>query len=536
MPAPAVDVRRRAKAAPRNPKWASDKNMDPYTTTRKVYAVGARSAEFRVKPGPTREHKLKEPANSRTRQRTKTFQALPFGRARGWAPLSLDANDLETQKLGLNRRLCRQCEQPRPGFYHRFQEFVQKWCERHLTPLSGVPEFEAWISASPYPESRRAELRLEWERLKGAPPTLRQSSKIASFIKRESYQEQKAPRWINSRVDAFKAWSGRYFSAIEKVVFDLPYFIKHVPVPDRAARIESLRKVGLYYYENDYKAFEASLLSPLMRACECVLYRHMLKRVDPAAGKYIQRVLTGKNRLHTRAGLRCVIEGGRMSGDMCTSLGNGFTNLMLVMFIVHEKMGTYEGLGALVEGDDGLFASPCRLSAADFAGCGFTAEIKELDDPMDGHFVGMVMSRDGTILKDPHKVLSNFGWTASYIGHGEATGMELLRAKALSLAYELPQCPIAGALARAAMRFTEGYQPRWTDTWRVQLDNDIRVGEFTPTEQARVRFAELFGISPASQREMEAMIEQGRLNDLILVTSPPRDVEAYSARYLEVAG
>lgn len=38
---------------------------------------------------------------------------------------------------------------------------------------------------------------------------------------------------INSRSDAFKAFSGPFFKAIEKVVYEMPEFIKHTPVPDR---------------------------------------------------------------------------------------------------------------------------------------------------------------------------------------------------------------------------------------------------------------------------------------------------------------
>lgn len=479
---------------------------------------------------------MKEPAQARSRDRVRTYQALPWGRARGWAPLSLDANDLSTQKLGLNRRLCRLCPPPKPGFAAEFAEFVLAWCRRHLQPLKTLPTFEEWLSTTPYTEARREELRQKYDRLKGAMPTLRQSSQIDSFIKRESYLEHKAPRWINSRCDTFKAWSGRYFAAIEKEVFALPWFIKHVPVPDRAGLISALRKAGLKYYENDYKAFESSFVPETIRSCEGVLYQYMLGGTDPAAAAHIVRVLSGTNRLRTRAGLKVKIQGGRMSGDMCTSLGNGFTNLMLVSYIVHKKLGSYDGLGALVEGDDGLFASPVSLTASDFADCGFTAEIKELDDPMDGHFVGMTTARDGTLLKDPHKVLAGFGWTSSFIGHGEKVGLELLRAKALSLAYEMPQCPIVGQLALSALARTNGVQPRWTDSWKEKHTAATGATEFAPSPMARARFAQLYGISVQQQIEAELLIRNDSLNELIHVFSPPGDVSAYADRYLEVSG
>ena len=76
-----------------------------------------------------------------------------------------------------------------------------------------------------------------------------------------------------------------------------------------------------------------------MQAVEFVLYTYMLQHV--IGGEHIlgimKEVLCGKNIVQNRY-LDCIIEARRMSGEMNTSLGNRFSNLMF-MAIVCEKLG-----------------------------------------------------------------------------------------------------------------------------------------------------------------------------------------------------
>ncbi len=365
-------------------------------------------------------------------------------------------------------------------------------------------------------------------------PTKKACSRIDSFPKLESYDLFKEARWINSRVDDFKAYSGRFFKAAEEEVYKHPSFIKHTPVKDRPARIKALRGAGYHFYENDYKAFESHFTREIMDACELQLYRYLFSQY-PDDARFICEVISGQNRLHTRVGVSVEVEARRMSGDMCTSLGNGFTNLMIFEFLKHEKNA--EG-DAIVEGDDGLFRITEPLQAEDFKDLGFTVEIHELRDPCEGHFCGMSISPDGWCVKDPRRVFKTFGWTSSYMDGGNYLMDELLRGKALCLAYEMPQCPIIGELARVGIELTQGVVvKRFVRKWGIEPEEYLGFvpDKFAPTSATRQFFAEKFGISIECQLAVESLIRDCQFDRIQELIPPTPDELLYSMRFVEVA-
>jgi len=350
-------------------------------------------------------------------------------------------------------------------------------------------------------------------------------------VKLESYDEFKEARWINSRSDYFKAYSGRFFKAIEKAVYQVPNFIKHVPVPERPAMIAALRKAGYYYYENDYKAFESHFTRQIMDVCELTLYRHCLQSY-PDDAEFICNVIGGRNRLHCGNGVSVEVDARRMSGDMCTSLGNGFTNLMIYLFICERKGLTGEGF---VEGDDGLFALTGELSVEDFSALGFTVELHKLEDPCEGHFCGMSCSQSLQLVKDPRRVFKTFGWTSSYIDAGWNVMDSLLRSKALSLAYELPSCPILGVLAREALRATRGVKVTHAEKhWGRYIPADeSEIAEFAPTVETRLFFEKKFLIDVPTQLIVEGLIRDHQFDQIKYHIPPTSDELLYSTRYVE---
>lgn len=409
-------------------------------------------------------------------------------------------------------------------------KFVLNFVEHNFEPLSSVPDFDEWIDQAPYTQARKDELRAVYAALNGGCPSRKQCSHIDSFIKSEAYDEFKEARWINSRHDAFKAWSGPWFHAMEKIVYQLPQFVKLVPVLERPSRIKELFKSGCFYYENDYKSFEAHITPHVMEAVELVLYKHLMKRF-PDQAHFLCDVIKGDNRLHTRAGVSMTLRGRRMSGDMCTSLGNGFTNLMLFMFILQRKGASGDGF---VEGDDGLFRTTVRLAPEDFTQLGFTVDIKELERPEYGHFCGMNMSVDGTIFKDPRRLFRRFYWTSSYINAGPKIMASLYRAKALSLASEAPGCPIACAMVMRALAQTRGVVV-------THYENTYKVVDYTkepmiraPTEQARHDYAIKYGISEEAQLAVEAAIMDGDFDTVTALVPPTAADVAYYENYIEI--
>jgi hypothetical protein len=377
-----------------------------------------------------------------------------------------------------------------------------------------------------FSEERLKQLDEAYYLLRGGTPTPRQCSHIDSFIKSEAYEKFKYARLINSRSDFFKVFSGPAFKAIEQVLYALPWFIKHVPVPERPFLIERLMVAGSWVYQIDYTAFESHFRRAIMNV-ECMLYKHALKGwtgVD-----LICETLRGPNRMRTRTGVRATVEARRMSGDMCTSLGNGFCNLMVAKFLAHE-MG--EELDGFVEGDDGLFVTKADLKKEYFETLGFTVKLDRVSDPCKASFCGMIFSEAGEIIREPRRFMMTFGWTQSFVNAGHWIMDELLRAKALSCVYETPQCPIIGLMARRALEKTNHVHPRFiSDGFHVPPDVQ-HIPPFAPQMATRLLFEEMYGVSLDTQLQIEKLILQDRLIDVSLLLPPTEDQLYYSSRYV----
>lgn len=280
---------------------------------------------------------------------------------------------------------------------------------------------------------------------------------------------------------------------------------------------------------------EKHFKKPVMLSLEWPLYRHLLSlnythdNVD-----HIMKVLTGKNQLRGRHGFRAVVYATRMSGEMNTSLGNGWSNFIVFNYIVHSKGGICYGF---VEGDDGIFASSVPVTTQDYNDLGFDVKVNELTTVTEASFCGIISAADGTLVKDPGVVMMKFGWTSSYITAGDIIMHELLRAKALSLCYECPQCPVVGAIGRRALQVTRNYNPRFIkdgyhDTDIVPRD-ESSIPEFKPTPASRTLFARLFGVTVENQLRCEDAIMRDDLttaSELIPTNYAALD---YYLRYLE---
>lgn len=285
---------------------------------------------------------------------------------------------------------------------------------------------------------------------------------IKCFIKDESYSDYKYPRGIYSRIDLYKCLSGPWFSLIEKEVFKSKYFIKKIPVSDRPAYIKKyLYREGRKYAATDYTAYEAHFSKELMESCEFVLYKYMTKNVPGHLGFWaLLQYLSGRNHCEFND-FYFDVDATRMSGEMCTSLGNGFTNLMLMLFALKEKGVDLKSVSGVVEGDDGLFVwEGPYLDKSDFTRLGFDLKMEYHDQLSTASFCGMIFDPDEMInICDPIEVLSEFGWVGRrYLKSKHSKLLRLLRAKALSLAYQYPGCPILSALARYGLRVSEGYR------------------------------------------------------------------------------
>ena len=460
------------------------------------------------------------------KDRSTNMHQLPYGYLDYAAPLTPDKNDVQSTYRALLKRLCR----PLPmadqgGIYtpdggitssaeHEFlalARFVDKFCKTNLAPLDHLPSTGEWIDSINHPEWRKQELRAIFEECggyeSGWQPTAKQRQKVQMFIKLEDYPEYKECRGINSRSDYFKVFSGPAFHAIEEAVYKLPYFAKHLTPEDK---IEFISKLVGRAYATDFTAFESHMTPTVMAAIECRVYMYMLKKW-PTLASTICTTLMGKNKCRTRTGVSADIWGRRMSGDMCTSLGNGLTNILLALYIVEKKTGDYHNLQGLVEGDDGLFTvSGATLSTDDYLSLGFSIKMEVFADAKEAGFCQMYFSDAHQYVKDPNAVLRNFGWSDSCVGAGELVRMELLRAKALSLAYNLPHCPVLRAVADRALFLSRSVKPRFVrDGYHVAPPDEAKIPDQDTHVSTRTLFAKLYGIEISAQLDMERRIRLG---------------------------
>lgn len=416
----------------------------------------------------------------------------------------------------------------------KFMAFVDRWLQNNLEPLPADTDIsvEGWLEDANYPAWRKEELAaLDPDEVANWPAHI----KAKSFIKDEFYAEFKYPRTINPRDDYFKVFSGPIVHRIEQQVFKLPYFIKKVPMEKRGAYImDKVFAPDARYMLTDYTSFESSFLPEVMRACEMRLFKWMTHRLPCGSYWYasIERAATGVQTLVAKT-VTTTTEGGRLSGDMWTSLCNGFTNLMNALFAGEElQLGELFGV---FEGDDGL----CRYSSGQFPNSeffkelGFTVKMDIVDEIGKASFCGMVFEPHSCQqMTDPRPVLASFGWTsARYLGSKRSKLLGLLRSKALSLAFERPGCPVLSALAHRVIYLTRGIDCRWvaksrnTTHWlreRIEYVTTHVAPCETPTMATRELFAELYDIPVEQQLSLEASISMMEIGPVDVPLEFPR--------------
>ncbi len=446
---------------------------------------------------------------------------------------------------GLARRAAVETPTADKKLMKKFKRFVDLWLKRNLTPLK--PDefltFDEWLASTDYSQSRKDQLR-ELEEKYGERVPKRLLKLVKCFIKDETYPEYKFPRGIYSRHDSAKCLFGPLVASISDKVFDLKWFIKKVPVHLRPMALNELARPGAKYKFTDYTSFEAHFKKELMETCEKRLYLYMTK-VSPLHRKIADlffETKTGMNKLQFKT-LTAQIQATRMSGEMDTSLANGFSNLMMFLFACFCE-GTYEHqVHGFVEGDDGIFRVDGKSPTEEtFLKMGLTIKIGETEHLSEASFCGQVYEvSEGIVVTDIAEVICRFGWTnKKYVRANNKTLMELLRAKGFSLAYQYAGCPILSILGRKILELTEGNEPRQSiiegmDAWeKAKYRDAVKYG--VPDKVTGIgtrRLVEkLFGITIHDQLVIEEKIAAMQcLGPLPFKLNTPPVWEEYLNRY-----
>lgn len=424
-------------------------------------AYGYRIGEVRLKPLAPLNHTatISMPKGNVDQDRRPPVAITLGTHVDGCAPPKPDLSHTKTAMRGTIRRFATRPQRMNRRQRNRLRKFIKRWLKKNLVPLDPDTDFsvESWLKTTNYPAARQMELLAVHQAMICAYDP--EYWVVKSFIKEETYPEYKDARPINSRSDEFKTIAGPYFKRIEEQLFKLDWFIKKIPVPERAKYIkDKLYHPSAKYLASDYTSFEAHFTREVMETIELQLYQYMMSKCPNHLFTHVVlAALTGMNHVKFKD-FTVNIEAIRMSGEMCTSLGNGFSNLMLMLFALHDNGCTH--VAGVVEGDDALFAYRGRPPDGEyFRDLGFNIKLEYHDELNTASFCGLVFDIEDLVnVTDVRQVLLNFGWTTrAYVLSNRGTRMMLLRAKGFSLAYEYRGCPILGALARYALRVTRTF-------------------------------------------------------------------------------
>lgn len=427
-------------------------------------------------------------------------------------------NDILNIVCGVQKRFGIQTPKMDRKLLREYRSYNRSLLRHNLVPLAPDTDisYETWIANAPYPQSRKDEIT---RAKKASDAVRRQERRNSSFVKREHYLTFKEARLINSRSDKFKAETGPYFHKIEEVVYGLKWFIKHVPVASRPKEILGMWQPGCCVIETDHTAFEAHISPRFMRCGEMQLYAYMVRGL-PDGRDFIDmtvRALTGRNEcvFGGKRGLEKLlvgIDGTRMSGDMCTSLGNGWTNLSLMKFAIHKLGGKCDGR---VEGDDGVFmVTGLQPGSHVFEHLGFKIKMQARADISYTSFCGNIFAPESLVnLTDAFKQIAKFGWSMSDQRFGtHVTRMGLLRAKALSLLTTNAGCPILNAFAHWAERATRGVDLVFSGRGgeKTYWENQISIEPVNRTVDLRSRllYEEHFGVPCNTQILIEKYFDE----------------------------
>lgn len=278
------------------------------------------------------------------------------------------------------------------------------------------------------------------------------------FIKAETYPEYKHYRPIKSRTDRFKAYMGPIFQGINEILFgDMENFIKKIPVRDRPEFLRNKLAEFLKINCTDFSSFESHFIDAVMFAIEYPFYVWCTYRLPVAQDFRLE--LTTLMSSNVCKFFDFIIDCmSRASGEMNTSSGNGWVNMILFKY-VSEAKGS-EHTTQSFEGDDGItanFPEDTAPTTQDYLDLGWTCKMITVDKFEEASFCGIVADKEDLInVCDVRAYIADFGWTRQqYLDANSITLRALLRAKGFSAIYQYPGCPILDALGHYALRMTD---------------------------------------------------------------------------------
>jgi hypothetical protein len=219
-------------------------------------------------------------------------------------------------------------------------------------------------------------------------------SKIKSFIKLENYENDddkpfqdilKEPRMIMGRDPKFGLTYGRYTTALEKIVMELPGFKKGKNFFEQGEFVEKHPQENYQYYFDDASKFESSQREQLLRDIELGLWQQILSPHDFSIMQLLFELKMIKSG-YTKHMIKFCFYALRCSGEFDTLLFNTVLNWAAHRYF--EIVNKIPDYNFVVTGDDGIGAYPKgMLNFVDtFPTFGFECELIFVKDPIELEF------------------------------------------------------------------------------------------------------------------------------------------------------
>lgn len=370
-----------------------------------------------------------------------------------------------------------------------------------------IYSLDDWLDHSSYSSARKAQIRAQSD----IPLDY---YRVDTFIKKEAYPEIKAPRLINSRSDAFKKLVGPFTHAIEKDIFSSRFTVKGKNSLEQISMIHERMHGKLSFLCTDYSKWESSITPEVIDKIERILWdQYPSPYTWDFHSWFVNHCKT--NNLVARGKMTSKVHGVRMSGDMHTSLGNTFINIMLTDYIMTRLGLTWDGF---FEGDDGLIGLDVVISEEQLDAIrtialelGFTLTMECTSTLREATFLSRHIIDDHTAFREPIKAIVHSQWSFSLHRFPEN---ELLRSRGYGLIMENPHCPILYKLGVEMLK-RAGTGKVICDQWFKQyyaipdvVDSNMSFNNF-PTYHDRIQFAQLFNIPIDLQLRIEQSMELG---------------------------
>lgn len=350
------------------------------------------------------------------------------------------------------------------------------------------------------------------------------------FIKNEGYPgKDKPPRLIAFPQEGEKLLMSMAFYHVMHPLFSSPYCTKEIPEHQRPHTIERRLNELPNRYVADYTSFECVPDKLMMKLGE----HRVLKQLVAPEYHFLFDWIERGGKLTARNGVTIRTTAVQYSGRYTTSLCNTIRNKLLL-----DSVALYLGLGleeyrAVYEGDDSLSAWPAEITqemiSSALGRLGVAAEIMKVEEIGTAGYCSMYWNQNYELVCDPVKVLATFPFSCSQLSHSPQNTEGLLAAKAMSLAYRAPGCPIVSALVQRYIRPSgymetrNEYERRWfrefsnirRDKRKNATMNKLKVTfdrwdlVRKPTTEQRLMFYRIFNIPPVDQITAERNILYG---------------------------